>query len=224
MEEGRRSPPHSYDDPVSDSVEHRIRRALRERPGKHIPVHEACDAAVLIPIIGDEDPTFLFTVRTETLPSHKGQISFPGGSIDSGDESPVAAALREAREEIGLDPSLVTVLGELDSLHTFVSGYVVTPVVGWLARSPSLTPNPAEVAEVLAIPVSDLVEDIRYEPGFAHGGRTFPTEAWVWHDRVIWGVTARIVRILLHRLAEAGVAAMPGETASPWPEHSPSPR
>ena len=201
-----------------------LRRTLTARPGKHVPLEGARAAAVLIPIVAAPEPTLLFTVRTETLSSHKGQISFPGGSIDPDDVDVNAAALREAEEEIGLDPSSVDVLGELDSLHTFVSGFVVTPVVGWLDTEPDLRPNPAEVAEVLHVPVADLVEDIRAEPGFAHRGRKYPTEAWIWNDKVIWGVTARIIRILLYRLAEAGLAEPPGDTASPWPEVSPSPR
>ena len=184
----------------------------------------ARDAAVLIPIIAAPDPLVIFTVRTETLPSHKGQISFPGGSIDPSDESPTAAALREANEEIGIEPDAVAVLGALDSFHTFVSGYVVTPVVGWLPEPPHLRPNPAEVAEVLEVPVADLAEEIRSEPGFAHAGRTFPTEAWIWNDHVIWGVTARILRAFLVRLAEGGLADAPGETATPWPDITSSPR
>jgi 8-oxo-dGTP pyrophosphatase MutT (NUDIX family) len=209
---------------MNEAFRDSLQAALRARPGRHASVEDARDAAVLIPIVGSAKPSLIFTVRTDTLPSHKGQISFPGGSIDAGDESPVAAALREAHEEIGLEPEAVTVLGEMDSLHTFVSGYVVTPVVGWLSAEPRLTPNPAEVAEVLQIPIDDFVEDIRSEPGFTYGDRTFPTEAWLWNDHVIWGVTARIIRVFLHRLAEAGLAEAPAETSSPWPEISPSPR
>ena len=212
-----------YDRCVISSFPDALRRALKARPAKHVPVDGAREAAVLIPIVNASEPTLLFTQRTETLSSHRGQISFPGGAIDPTDDSPVTAALREAHEEIGLFPDLVEVLGELDSLHTFVSGYVVTPVVGWLHSPPKLRPNPSEVAEVLEVPVADLVEEIRAEPGFSHNGRTFPTEAWVWNDRVIWGVTARIVRIFLYRLAEAGLGEPPGETSSPWPEVSPSP-
>jgi 8-oxo-dGTP pyrophosphatase MutT (NUDIX family) len=209
---------------VEHDFERRLRQALQARPGRKIPVEGAREAAVLIPIAAAPEPTLILTVRTESLPSHKGQISFPGGSIDPSDSSAEAAAVREAQEETGLKPRAVRVIGELDSLHTFVSGYVVTPVVGWIDAPVSLTPNPAEVAEILRVPIAELTDDIRSEPGFAHSGRTFPTEGWVWNDRVIWGVTARIVRLFLYRLADAGLAAAPGDTASPWPETSPSPR
>jgi 8-oxo-dGTP pyrophosphatase MutT (NUDIX family) len=158
---------------------------------------EARAAAVLVPIYPDPEPTVIFTVRSEDLPSHKGQISFPGGSIDPGDASPEAAALREAHEEIGLDPAGVTIVGRLDDMPTFVSGYVVSPIVGCLEGRPELTPNPAEVAHVLHVPLEDLVDEIRREPGFPERGRTYPTEAWVWRDHVIWGVTARLLRDLL---------------------------
>jgi 8-oxo-dGTP pyrophosphatase MutT (NUDIX family) len=193
--------------------------ALRQVLDSHEPValqlDDARDAAVLIPIVGGKAPSLIFTVRTETLPSHKGQISFPGGSIDRTDKSPVDAALREAHEELGIEPGTVEILGRLDTVPTFVSGYVIHPIVGWLPFRPSLTPNPAEVARVLEVPIEDLVEDIRATPGFSHGGRTFPTEAWIWHDNIIWGATARVLRLLLTRLAEAGLAETPGN-APDW--------
>lgn len=212
-----------YDYRVTDTYKEALRGALEENPGRRLPLDGARDAAVLIPIVATPQPTAIFTVRTKTLSSHKGQISFPGGSIDPSDASATAAALRESEEEIGLDPADVEVLGALDNFHTFVSGYLVTPVVGWLAKSPRLRPNPAEVAEVLQIPLADLSEEIRSEPGFTYAGRTFPTEAWIWGNHVIWGVTARIVRAFLGRLAEAGLAEAPGPTSTPWPDLDPAP-
>jgi 8-oxo-dGTP pyrophosphatase MutT (NUDIX family) len=199
-----------------DRFDLRLREALAARAPERVSIRGARDAAVLIPIVNANEPTLIFTVRTDTLPSHKGQISFPGGSIDPSDDSPVSAALREAHEELGLDPGVVTVLGELDSIPTFVSGYVIFPIVGWIDSPPVLRPNPAEVAEVLKVPVGGLVEDIRAAPGFAHDGRTFPTEAWIYDGHVIWGATARIVRILLYRLADAGLAERPGGSPE-WP-------
>jgi 8-oxo-dGTP pyrophosphatase MutT (NUDIX family) len=201
---------------MSQRFDDRLKAALRSRPPARVRVHGARDAAVLIPIIAGDDPTVIFTVRTDTLPSHKGQISFPGGSVDATDASAEAAALREAQEELGHDPGAFRILGELDAVPTFVSGYVIMPFVGWTESPPRLKPNPAEVAEVLEVPVRDLAEDIRRPPGFSHEGRTFPTEAWIWEGHVIWGATARVVRIFLDRLAEAGLGPPPGE-APEWP-------
>jgi len=199
---------------MTESFDQRLAAVLEAREPNRVQIDDAKDAAVLIPIVAQPEPTVIFTVRTDTLPSHKGQISFPGGSIDDTDPSAVHAALREAEEEIGLDPASVKVLGELDTTPTFVSGYVVTPFVGWLSEEPQLDPNPAEVAEILHVPLSQLVEEIRREPGFKHEGRAFPTEAWVWNGHVIWGVTARIVRHFLEILAEAGLTEAPGPTSS----------
>lgn len=179
-------------------------------------------AAVLIPIVLGDDPTLILTRRTDSLRSHKGQISFPGGSIDATDPSPSFAATRETHEELGLDPGAVRVLGELGTFPTFVTGYVVTPFVGVIDELPALAPNPAEVAEVLLVPLTELDDRTRADPGFSHGGRSYPTEAWVWRDHVIWGVTARIVRLLLGVLAEAGLAPSPGP--DPWFMFGPSER
>ncbi len=205
-----------------EDLEQRLRAALSRRGARDADIAGARPAAVLIPIYPGPEPTLIFTVRTDALPTHKGQISFPGGKIDPSDESPREAALREAQEEIGLDPEAVTIVGELDATPTFVSGYVVTPVVGLIDERPPLDPNPAEVAEVLEVPVSDLVEDIRREAGFEEGGRSYPTEAWVWRGHVIWGLTARLLREFLTVLGDEGLATPPGETSSwtAWPMRS----
>jgi len=199
--------------------EHLLAEALAAHEPERVVIDDAREAAVLIPVVGEPAPSLIFTVRTETLSSHKGQISFPGGSIDPTDESPRAAALREANEELGLDPATIQIVGELDTTPTYVSGYVITPFVGLLASRPELSPNPAEVADVLEVPIADLSDAIRAEPGFTHQGRTFPTEAWVWQDHVIWGVTARLLRMFLGRLAGVGLAPPPGKTDSwtAWP-------
>lgn len=202
---------------MPDDFAARLRDLVAARRPRRVKIAGAREAAVLIPFLAGTDPVVVFTVRTDTLSRHKGQISFPGGSIDPSDASAESAALREAHEEIGLDPAVVTVLGELDTVPTFVSGYTVTPFVGWIEERPRLTPNPAEVAALLEVPISQLNEQIRSEPGFEHGGRSYPTEAWVWNDHVIWGVTALVVRSLLTLLAQAGLVEAPGATRS-WSE------
>jgi 8-oxo-dGTP pyrophosphatase MutT (NUDIX family) len=201
---------------MSGSFEQRLRASLQElQPGlSEYPGTK--DAAVLVPIVRLPKPTLLFTVRTETVSSHKGQISFPGGSLDPSDASAEAAALREAREELGIAARDVIILGRLDSVPTFVSGYVIHPFVGWLEHPPRLRPSSAEVASVMQVPVADLSNDIRSEPGASHRGRMYPTEAWIWGGQVIWGATARIIRLLLERLSVAGLAEAPAGIES-WP-------
>lgn len=193
---------------MSDFLE-KLTEALQKHPPARVTVPDAREAAVLIPIVAVPEPTLIFTQRTDTVGSHKGQISFPGGAIDPGDPNMTCTALRETEEEIGLDPSAVRILGELDTFPTFVSGYVVTPYVGWLAEEPDLTPNPAEVKRLLHVPIADLSNEIRRDAGFKHGRRVYPTEAWVWQDNVIWGVTARIVRQFLEILADAALVDKP---------------
>ncbi len=171
---------------------------------------------MLIPVLEGSDPALLLTLRTDTVSTHKGQISFPGGSLEPG-ESAEKAALREAHEETGLDPSQVRVLGHLDQTPTFVSSYVITPVIGWVAPQPLLEPNPSEVEALIVAPIARLTEEIRVEPGFVHEGFTYPTEAWIFEGHIVWGVTARLLRMFLGLLADAGLAAAPGETVSPWP-------
>jgi 8-oxo-dGTP pyrophosphatase MutT (NUDIX family) len=199
---------------MRSDFESRLKDVLDAHEPSRITVPGARAAAVLIPLVAGDDPNLIFTVRADTVSSHKGQISFPGGSIDTTDSSAADAALRETHEEIGLAPEKVRLLGEMDSFPTFVSGYVVTPFVGWLEEEPELTPNPAEVAEVLEVPLSALTEEVRADPGFTRGDRTYPTEAWIWNDHVIWGVTAYIIRSFLTKLNQAGLAPAPGD--NPW--------
>jgi 8-oxo-dGTP pyrophosphatase MutT (NUDIX family) len=201
---------------MAGSFEQRLRVALSQGEPDLSTVDGARDAAVLIPIVGSPQPTLVFTIRTETVSSHKGQISFPGGSVDTQDASLEATALREAYEELGIEARDVEILGRLDSVPTFVSGYVIHPFVGWLERVPPLVPNSDEVASVMLVPVVDLTDDVRARPGDAHRGRSYPTEFWVWQDNVIWGATARIIRLLLHALDLAGLAPAPARS-EPWP-------
>jgi 8-oxo-dGTP pyrophosphatase MutT (NUDIX family) len=149
-------------------------------------------AAVLVPIVLHPEPGVLLTLRAGHLSSHAGQVSFPGGRIEAG-ETPEAAALREAAEEVGLDPRLPELVGRLPD-HLTGTGYRVTPVVGLVAPPLSLTPDPAEVEEPFELPLSVVLDPAAPERRTAeYKGRvrTF----WVWpHERhFIWGATAAIL-------------------------------
>ncbi|RYG09535.1 MAG: CoA pyrophosphatase, partial [Caulobacteraceae bacterium] len=165
-------------------------------------------AAVLVPIIArPEGATVLMTRRSDSLASHTGQIAFAGGRLDPG-ETAVEAALREAFEEVALDPSVVEVLGVGDPYETG-TGFLVTPVVGWLTAPPVTMPSPAEVAEVFETPWDFLMDPANHRRDYYD--REGQPRRWFWavpwQERYIWGVTAGIVRALRDRLY--------GEEASP---------
>lgn len=171
------------------------------------PERQLRPAAVLIAVMERPGgPMVLMTRRSDSLASHTGQIAFPGGRLDPG-ETAVEAALREAREEVGLDSELVEVLGVGDGYETS-TGFAVTPVVGWLRGEPTLTPSPAEVAEVFEAPWSFLMDPAN------HRREYLETEGqprrWFWampyREHYIWGVTAGILRRLCDRLYEDKVA------------------
>ena len=163
-------------------------------------VTAAKPAAVLVPIIDRSEPTVLFTVRTQDLASHAGQVAFPGGKIDPGDESPVAAALREAKEEIGLAPSLIEPLGYLDLYLTF-SGFRILPTVARVQRDFSLTLNPREVTEIFEVPLGFLMTPANLQRR-SREWRGISREYYAipFGDRYIWGITAGIVRNLYDRI------------------------
>ena len=159
------------------------------------------DAAVLIGFrdVGGEANVIL-TQRTAHLKSHAGQVAFPGGKIDPEDASPEAAALREAHEEIGLDPSLVTVIGRLPDYLTG-SGYRITPILAHVAAEARLEANPEEVESVFEVPFSHLMnlENHKRESRVWQGTeRHFFTIHHV--ERYIWGVTAGIIHMMHERL------------------------
>lgn len=167
-------------------------------------------AAVLIAIMaGEEGARVLMTRRADSLARHTGQIAFPGGRLDPG-ETAVQAALREAWEEVALDPAAVSVLGLSDAYETG-TGYLVTPVVGWLEATPILTPSPDEVAEVFEAPWDVLMDPAMLKQD--HLDTPAGVRRWFWslthEDRYIWGVTAGIVRALRLRLyGEEGEPAL----------------
>lgn len=166
-----------------------------ERGGEHAP------AAVLVPLIErPEGLSVLLTTRTEHLRRHAGQVAFPGGRADPG-ETPWQTALREAQEEVGLDPALVHVAGLSDPFWTR-TGYVITPVVGFVNPGLSVTPNPDEVAEVFEVPFAFLMDAANHRSQMREfpGGQSALVWAMPYGDRHIWGVTAMMLRTLHARL------------------------
>jgi 8-oxo-dGTP pyrophosphatase MutT (NUDIX family) len=155
-------------------------------------------AAVLIPIIMRADPTVLLTLRTSHLSTHSGQIAFPGGKVDLTDVDVVAAAMREAQEEIGLYPSTMEVLGQLPE---YITGSVfhVTPVVALVRPELTLLPNPNEVADVFEVPLAFLMNPANHRhhqvqwQGVQREWLSMPYQDGL-TERFIWGATAGMLR------------------------------
>jgi 8-oxo-dGTP pyrophosphatase MutT (NUDIX family) len=157
-------------------------------------------AAVLVPLFEARgEAHVILTKRPDTMPTHRGEVSFPGGGVHSGDASRRDAALREAEEEIGLPPAAVDIVAELDTLATVGSRFTITPFVGIIDPLPRLVPHPGEVVRILEVPLSELLED-----------DAFHEEYWGSPDRAIsffelpgetvWGATARVLVAFLAHL------------------------
>lgn len=172
-------------------------RALARRP-----------ASVLVPIVQrQEELKVLFTRRTVHLKSHSGQISFPGGRAEPHDASPEATALREAQEEIGLEPRHVEILGKLSDYHTRTD-FRVTPVVGLVAPHFELRLDAHEVDEVFEVPLSFLLDPAHHERHWREfQGRRVTYYAIPYRDYYIWGATAGMLVNFYRFLAQSATAA-----------------
>jgi 8-oxo-dGTP pyrophosphatase MutT (NUDIX family) len=194
------------------SLAERLRGALEEGhrrqpvllPGDALELEElgagATPAAVLVPVVERPFPTVILTLRPETMRKHPGQISFPGGRIDPDDAGPVAAALREAEEEIGLPPAAVQIIGLGDRYRT-VTGFEVIPVVGVVPPDLPITPQPGEVAAVFEAPLAYLLDPDNHRIREAEWrGRLRTYYEIQWGKRRIWGATAAMIVNLSRRL------------------------
>lgn len=161
-------------------------------------------AAVLLALFQEHGETYLaFIRRARTLRSHSGEIAFPGGSVDATDISPVMTALREAQEEIGLDPTRAEVLGVLSPVFTVVSNFLIIPVVAYLPQGlGALQLQVSEVAEIILVPLQGLADpSIAHTEEWTRGGMTRTVYFYDYGSYRIWGATARILSMLLEVLS-----------------------
>lgn len=163
----------------------------------HGPDIKPVPAAVLVPVVHRPDGlTLMFTQRTAHLHDHAGQISFPGGRVDEGDADRVATALREAREETGLDPRHVQVIGQLPE-YDIPTGFRVTPVVGWVEPPFEVMPDPFEVADVFEVPLAFFLDPANHQRHQdMKNGRVRHYFSMTYGDRNIWGATAGMLHTL----------------------------
>ena len=164
-------------------------------------------AAVLVGLVQREHGfSVLLTRRADTLRSHTGQVAFPGGRCDPG-ETPWQTALREAEEEIGLDPACVELAGLSTPYRTAVTGYQIMPVVGFVSPKMSLTPNPHEVADIFETPFGFLMDpnNLEQHERETPAGDRRRFYAATWEGQYIWGATAGMLRALYDRLFGASV-------------------
>ena len=185
----------------------RLREALARVPGSpplegDLPDEQAVDtvpAAVLIGVTDRTEPGVILTVRREHMRTHAGQVAFPGGRIDPGEDA-ISAALREAWEELGLEPESAEVVGAVDCYRT-VTGYVVTPVLAVVAPDQPLSPHEHEVADWFEAPLGFVLDPSNQQMKSAlFQGRERHYYEIVWNDRRIWGATAAMLVNLSRRL------------------------
>jgi 8-oxo-dGTP pyrophosphatase MutT (NUDIX family) len=180
-------------------MEEQLRELLSKRKRLIINGEQLRHSAVLVPLLTiNEAYHILFIKRSQQVAHHKGEISFPGGVCEKDDEGIEKTALREALEEVGIQPQDVVVLGMVDDMETVSTRYRVTPVVGVIPYPYAFSISADEVDEIIIIPVSQLLDghNGRKEP-IVRQGKTYTGSVYHYKDYVIWGATARIVKNVL---------------------------
>jgi len=171
------------------------RERLAARRRRVVETGPLVRAAVLVPLVERGGPHLIFAKRTDRVGTHRGQISFPGGTIDPADPSPLDAALRESEEEVGLPRAAVEPLGALDDTETFATQFVITPWVGVVREPVVWRPDGEEIEEVIEVPFASLVERANFRvEHWERDGVMRPVYFYDWGGEVIWGATARIVK------------------------------
>jgi 8-oxo-dGTP pyrophosphatase MutT (NUDIX family) len=180
-------------------VKEELEKILSQREKRYINEASRQSSAVLIPIYQKRGHYYIvFIRRTETVKSHKGQISFPGGARDVNDKTLLHTAIRESREEIGLYMKDIEVIGELDDEITTTSNYVVTPFVAMIPWPYRFKKNEDEVAEIMEVPLKVLLEKGCLKANTETlNGKPIDSYAYYYQGKVIWGATARILKKLL---------------------------
>jgi 8-oxo-dGTP pyrophosphatase MutT (NUDIX family) len=165
-----------------------LRRILAQRPRRTLPLDATTAAAVLIPLFEKDGEAHVWLVRRPTsMRSHAGQVAFPGGKRDAADDSLLVTALRETEEELGIARTSVDVLGALDDTRT-ITGFTITPWVGWLAPGVRVLPNASEVERAMAPPLRMF---------FGPASGVPPWRGWTIEGELVWGATAAIVTELV---------------------------
>ena len=191
-------PPALHDHTITDVIrgDLDLDPAVWEKAG----VQATRAAAVLVPVVDHPEPGVLLTMRTSDLPNHAGQIAFPGGKIDPHDATPLAAAVREAEEEIGLDAALIDPIGYLDLYLTF-SGFRILPVLARVIPSYELRVNASEVADAFEVPLAFVMDTANHRKS-SRDWKGLRREYYEmpFGERYIWGVTAGILRNLYEKI------------------------
>jgi 8-oxo-dGTP pyrophosphatase MutT (NUDIX family) len=188
----------ALDRPARPSSDYDLNPTVDPGPG----VLRPAGVLVAVDMTRDGHPRVVLTKRASALRHHPGQVAFPGGKVDPGDDGPVGAALRETREEIGMPRDVVEVLGTLPP-HRTVTGFEVTPVLALITRPFAPVPEPGEVDEVFSVPLTHLIDPGAYViEGRIWRGQRRRYYAVPWGPYYVWGATARILRGLADRMVD----------------------
>lgn len=181
-----------------------LKKRLAQRQKRHIDDAERVPSAVLIPLYENQGQYHIVLIRrTETVKTHQGQISFPGGTRELADRTLLETAIRESSEEIGLRPGDIEILGELDDEVTTTSNYIVTPFVAMIPWPYPFVKNKSEVDEVIQAPVTALMDSACLKPDTEFlNGQEVRSYTYCYKGKVIWGATARILNKLLDILGQ----------------------
>jgi len=163
------------------------------------------EAAVLMPLVDVSEPRVILTVRSNSMPTHAGEVAFPGGKRDPGDKNLLMTALRESQEEVGLSPDYVDVLGQLSPLASRY-GMKVTPFVGIVSPEAELQAEPGEIDTIFQVPLQFFLDEVpELSSPIDVFGRQFRIPSYYYEDKRIWGLTAFMILDLINHVYDAGI-------------------